>query len=146
MTYLSLIFSIMTILGIILSFKELYLISTVASLLSGTTFRIMGLSINDSVYSCLFFFLTGLHFFHLLLGLFLLSLLFWSCSFSILYIFYSYYFFGFIFNRWLISSEQFPILCYLMKGVCCFSLLVSWTPFSFWNLGILGQRHSLLYI
>mmetsp|Transcript_12089 Transcript_12089/g.24443 ORF Transcript_12089/g.24443 Transcript_12089/m.24443 type:complete len:196 (+) Transcript_12089:102-689(+) len=27
-------------------------------------FRIMGLSINDSVYSCLFFFLTGLHFFH----------------------------------------------------------------------------------
>merc|ERR1711865_161399 len=46
-------------------------------------FRIMGLSINDSVYSCLFFFLTGLHFFHLLLGLFLLSLFFWGCSFSI---------------------------------------------------------------
>merc|ERR1712078_749980 len=45
-------------------------------------FRIMGLSINDSVYSCLFFFLTGLHFFHLLLGLFLLSLFFWGCSFS----------------------------------------------------------------
>merc|ERR1711915_1059367 len=45
-------------------------------------FRIMGLSINDSVYSCLFFFLTGLHFFHLLLGLFLLGLFFWSCSFS----------------------------------------------------------------
>jgi len=44
-------------------------------------FGIMGLSINDSVYSCLFFFLTGLHFFHLLLGLLLLSLLFWSCSF-----------------------------------------------------------------
>merc|ERR1712062_288068 len=44
-------------------------------------FRIMGLSINDSVYSCLFFF-TGLHFFHLLLGLFLLSLFFWGCSFS----------------------------------------------------------------
>merc|ERR1712037_738816 len=39
-------------------------------------FRIMGLSINDSLYSCLFFFLTGLHFFHLLLSLF-----FWSCSF-----------------------------------------------------------------
>merc|ERR1711972_363095 len=33
-------------------------------------FRIMGLSINDSVYSPLFFFLTGLHFFHLLVGLF----------------------------------------------------------------------------
>merc|ERR1712047_225337 len=44
-------------------------------------FRIMGLSINDSLYSCLFFFLTGLHFFHLLLGLHLLSLFFWSCSF-----------------------------------------------------------------
>merc|ERR1711897_10514 len=44
-------------------------------------FRIMGLSINDSVYSSLFFFLTGLHFFHLLLGLFLLGLFFWGCSF-----------------------------------------------------------------
>merc|ERR1711935_976817 len=45
-------------------------------------FQIMGLSINDSVYSCVFFFLTGLHFFHLLFGLFLLILFFWSCSFS----------------------------------------------------------------
>merc|ERR1712066_930945 len=36
-------------------------------------FRILGLSINDSVHSSLFFFLTGLHFFHLLVGLFLLS-------------------------------------------------------------------------
>merc|ERR1711948_253730 len=45
-------------------------------------FRIMGLSINDSVYSSLFFFLTGLHFFHLLVGLLLCCLLFWSCSFS----------------------------------------------------------------
>ena len=45
-------------------------------------FRIMGLFINDSVYSCVFFFLTGLHFFHLVVGLFLISLLFWSCSFS----------------------------------------------------------------
>merc|ERR1712129_327487 len=43
-------------------------------------FRIMGLSINDSVYSSLFFFLTGLHFFHLLVGLFL-CLYFWGCSF-----------------------------------------------------------------
>ncbi len=42
----------------------------------------MGLSINDSVYSCVFFFLTGLHFFHLVVGLLLLSLLSWSCSFS----------------------------------------------------------------
>merc|ERR1711866_12395 len=46
-------------------------------------FRIMGLSINDSVYSCLFFFLTGLHFFHLLVGLLLCCLLFWSCSCSV---------------------------------------------------------------
>ena len=44
-------------------------------------FRIMSLSINDSVYSCVFFFLTGLHFFHLSFGLFLSCLLFWSCSF-----------------------------------------------------------------
>merc|ERR1712045_454974 len=39
-------------------------------------FRIMGLSINDSVYSSLFFFLTGLHFFHLLVGLFLVVFFF----------------------------------------------------------------------
>merc|ERR1712154_570830 len=39
-------------------------------------FRIMGLSINDSVYSSLFFFLTGLHFFHLVVGLFLLFFFF----------------------------------------------------------------------
>merc|ERR1711948_111459 len=44
-------------------------------------FSIMGLSINDSVYSSVFFFLTGLHFFHLLVGLFLLSLFFCGCSF-----------------------------------------------------------------
>merc|ERR1712043_148307 len=44
-------------------------------------FRTMGLSINDSVYSSVFFFLTGLHFFHLLLGLLLLGLFFWGCSF-----------------------------------------------------------------
>merc|ERR1711915_525771 len=44
-------------------------------------FQIMGLSINDSVHSCLFFFLTGLHFFHLLLGLFLCCLFFWGCCF-----------------------------------------------------------------
>merc|ERR1739845_124241 len=44
-------------------------------------FRIMGLNINDSVYSSCFF-LTGLHFFHLVIGLFLLSLFFWGCSFS----------------------------------------------------------------
>ena len=30
-------------------------------------FCILSLSINESVYSCLFFFLTGLHFFHLII-------------------------------------------------------------------------------
>jgi len=45
-------------------------------------FGIMGLSINDSVYSCVFFFISGLHFFHLLIGFLLLRLYFWSCSFS----------------------------------------------------------------
>merc|ERR1712099_82790 len=44
-------------------------------------FRILALLINDSLYSCLFFFLTGLHFFHLTVCLFLLSLFFWGCSF-----------------------------------------------------------------
>merc|ERR1712017_25946 len=44
-------------------------------------FRIMALFINDSVYSSVFFFLTGLHFFHLVVGLFLLSLFFWGSSF-----------------------------------------------------------------
>merc|ERR1711898_51418 len=44
-------------------------------------FRVMGLFINDSVYSSVFFFLTGLHFFHLVVGLFLLCLLFMSCGF-----------------------------------------------------------------
>ena len=44
-------------------------------------FRIMGLSINDSVYSCVFFSLTGLHFFHLVVGLLLLGLSSRSCSF-----------------------------------------------------------------
>merc|ERR1712013_925642 len=44
-------------------------------------FWIMALSINDSVFGGVFFFLTGLHFFHLVVGLFLLSPFFWSCSF-----------------------------------------------------------------
>merc|ERR1712178_466813 len=44
-------------------------------------FRVMGLFINDSVYSSLFFFLTGLHFFHLVVGLFFVSLFFWGFVF-----------------------------------------------------------------
>ena len=43
-------------------------------------FRILAYSINDSLYSCLFFFLTALHFFHLILGILLLFLIFFSHS------------------------------------------------------------------
>lgn len=42
-------------------------------------FRILALSINDSLYSSLFFFLTGLHFFHLSIGLILL-IYFWGAG------------------------------------------------------------------
>ena len=45
-------------------------------------FRNMGFSINDSVYSSVFFFLTGLHFFHVVVGIILISILFWSCSYN----------------------------------------------------------------
>jgi len=41
--------------------------------LQGKEFRILALLINDSLYSCLFFTITGLHFFHLVYGLLLLS-------------------------------------------------------------------------
>merc|ERR1712204_52905 len=44
-------------------------------------FQIMGFFLIDSVYSSVFFFLTGLHFFHLFLGLLLIGLFFHSCSF-----------------------------------------------------------------
>jgi cytochrome c oxidase subunit 3 len=47
-------------------------------------FRLLSFSINDSIYSCIFFFLTGLHFFHLTIGLFLLSLFYWSYTFTYL--------------------------------------------------------------
>lgn len=53
-------------------------------------FRILALSINDSLYSSLFFFLTGLHFFHLSIGLILL-IYFW-CSRSSLSLLFSYLF------------------------------------------------------
>eukprot|EP00933_Yihiella_yeosuensis_P015105 TRINITY_DN13292_c0_g1_i1.p1 TRINITY_DN13292_c0_g1~~TRINITY_DN13292_c0_g1_i1.p1 ORF type:complete len:285 (-),score=-33.70 TRINITY_DN13292_c0_g1_i1:34-888(-) len=61
-----------------------FLLSSLFISLQMKEFRVMALLINDSLYSCLFFFLTGLHFFHLTIGLLLLSLLFWSCSFSYL--------------------------------------------------------------
>lgn len=48
-------------------------------------FRILALSINDSLYGSIFFLLTGLHFFHLIIGLLLLSLLFWSYNYLLKY-------------------------------------------------------------
>jgi len=45
-------------------------------------FRNMGFSINDSVYSSVFFFLTGLHFFHVVVGIILISILFYSSSYN----------------------------------------------------------------
>merc|ERR1711924_563262 len=64
-------------------------------------FRIMGLSINDSVYSSIFFFLTGLHFFHLVVGLFLLSLFFGVLVFhsKFFYIFFFFFFFFFFLKK-----------------------------------------------
>merc|ERR1712113_1124417 len=44
-------------------------------------FRIMGLSLMIRFIVLSSFFLTGLHFFHLLVGLFLCCLFFWGCSF-----------------------------------------------------------------
>ena len=46
----------------------------------------MGFSINDSVYSSVFFFLTGLHFFHVVVGIILISILFWSCSYNYIFL------------------------------------------------------------
>merc|ERR1712178_651951 len=45
-------------------------------------FLILALSINDSVYGSVFFFLTGLHFFHVMVGLILLSFVLWSSNSS----------------------------------------------------------------
>merc|ERR1712198_621988 len=44
-------------------------------------FQIMGFFFIDSVYNCVFFFLTGLHFIHFFFGLLLISPHFHSCSF-----------------------------------------------------------------
>merc|ERR1712117_883742 len=63
---------------IILSSLSSFILAVAFISLQIKEFRIMGLSINDSVYSSLFFFLTGLHFFHLLVGLFLCCLFFWT--------------------------------------------------------------------
>ena len=57
-----------------------FLLSSLFISLQIKEFRILALSINDSLYSCLFFFINFLHFFHLSIGLLLLILLFWSCN------------------------------------------------------------------
>ena len=61
-----------------------YILSFILSLLfinlQIKEYGIMSLSINDSVYSSVFFFLTGLHFFHLFIGLILILLTFWSST------------------------------------------------------------------
>merc|ERR1711881_546547 len=72
--------------------KEISCSSNIFSLLSfilGWTFislqlkefLILALSINDSVYGSVFFFLTGLHFFHVVVGLVLISFVLWSSNF-----------------------------------------------------------------
>jgi quinol-cytochrome oxidoreductase complex cytochrome b subunit len=99
----------------------------------------MGLSINDSVYSCLFFFLTGLHFFHLLLGLLLLSLLFWSCSFHYLLIDH------------LTQKRQMNLLLMKLYFVLLMKSHLQSYPCplqinSFWNLGFLLGITILLQI
>merc|ERR1712029_858089 len=70
-------------------------------------FRIMGFSINDSVCSSLYFFVTGLHFFHLSVGLFLCCIFFWSCSFGekifyfcVLRVYSLYLFYNFLLSYW----------------------------------------------
>merc|ERR1712187_483217 len=51
---------------------QFIILSSLSSFILAVAF--ISLQINDSVYSSLFFFLTGLHFFHLLVGLFLCCL------------------------------------------------------------------------
>merc|ERR1711887_434669 len=64
-------------------------------------FLILALSINDSVYGSVFFFLTGLHFFHVVVGLILISLVLWSSCFS-----YKVWFILRISERYLFYSLQ----------------------------------------
>merc|ERR1712204_76067 len=86
-------------------------------------FRIMGLSINDSFYSCVFFFLTGLHFFHLVLGLLLISLLLWSCGFS---------FISFL------SSFNISINCYLVSTFI--GILLTFSSMHFLGFNVMPRR------
>ena len=70
-------------------------------------FPIIPLSINDSLYGSLFFFFTGLHFFHLIIGLLLLSLLFWSYNF-LFNLFILRFTFSFSWDK--VTDNKFPIL------------------------------------
>lgn len=85
-------------------------------------FRILALSINDSLYSSLFFFLTGLHFFHLSIGLLLLILLFilWFMDYYILFTYvplsYSMRINGLFYSLCYISFHYLLNLFYLAKG------------------------------
>ena len=68
-------------------------------------FRILALSINDSLYSSLFFFLTGLHFFHLSIGLILLIYFYYFVQEPI--ILYLYYL---VFNPFLTLEAMLRLL------------------------------------
>merc|ERR1712122_390934 len=90
-------------------------------------FQIMGFFFIDSVYNCVFFFLTGLHFFHLFLGLLLISLLFHSCSFSFHIFYYSYFHYLF-----LLSFESFYLFFLIFSLCLLFSLSFSIPISSLW--------------
>ena len=110
-------------------------------------FQIMGFFFIDSVYNCVFFFLTGLHFFHLFLGLLLISLLFHSCSFSFHIFYYSYFHYLF-----LLSFESFYLfyniffLLFLsfssfLSSLCVFSFLFHFLYL--WRISVGSIVHSL---
>lgn len=45
-------------------------------------FRNITLYMNESIYSCVFFFLTGLHLFHVVVGILLIGLILWTSCYS----------------------------------------------------------------
>merc|ERR1711998_804585 len=59
-----------------------YILAWVFISLQIKEFRVFGLLINDTVYMCLFFYITGLHFFHLFVGLIIACVFFYGCNFS----------------------------------------------------------------
>ena len=91
-------------------------------------FQIMGLSINDSFYSCVFFFLTGFHFFHLVLGLLLISLFYWSSSFSSLILISSSkdYILHIIFYFHLTARKLFDEMILFIHSYYIIDLLLKW--------------------